>query len=325
MTVDHSYLLTWKDSLTLTGTHRDLTGVHVHTKTAASDNPTAISGSTWSSTINGLVLGENEVTIAGVDSEGAAVELKRIIYRYQVPPASPDIQVVAHRGSSEMAPENTLVSIELAWQQGADVVEIDARLSADKRVMIIHDPTTERTAGSHMVVETSHSDRLRDLTVGRFRSAGNPGEKIPFLEEVIDSIPPGKKLLIEMKTEQGMVPVLQRIFVQSGKLSQLMVHSFDTSQLIELKKALPQVTTLVITDQPTSQQFSADLDGLNVPSPYVNEATVKKAKERGLLLYSWILDDPVLALEMRSLGVSGILTNVPGRIRKTFLLESGTI
>ncbi len=75
------------------------------------------------------------------------------------------LTVIAHRGASHLAPENTLASVELAWRLGADAVEVDVRLTRDGRIVAIHDETTDRTAGTHLEVATTHSSQLRRLDV----------------------------------------------------------------------------------------------------------------------------------------------------------------
>ena len=114
-------------------------------------------------------------------------------------PMLAQVQIIAHRGASYLAPENTVASAKLAWELGTDAVEVDIFLSKDNRIIGIHDPTARRTSGHDYVIMDTHSDVLRTLEVGSFKDEKYRGEKIPFLEEIIQTIPHGKELVVEVK------------------------------------------------------------------------------------------------------------------------------
>ena len=109
------------------------------------------------------------------------------------------VKIIAHRGASHLAPENTLASVNLAWELGADAVEVDVHLTGDGRIVAIHDTTTGRTGGTQLEVAQTYSRHLRRLDVGRHKNHDFAGEPIPFLGEVLDTIPPGRHLFIEIK------------------------------------------------------------------------------------------------------------------------------
>src|SRR4051794_20206839 len=103
------------------------------------------------------------------------------------------MQIIAHRGASHDAPENTLAAVRLAWAQHADAVEIDVHLTRDGRLAVIHDPDTQRTAGiPQLVTETTLAD-LQRLDAGAWKGASFAGEKIPALEDVFALVPAGKR------------------------------------------------------------------------------------------------------------------------------------
>src|SRR5690554_1092376 len=95
---------------------------------------------------------------------------------------------IAHRGASYLAPENTVAAANLAWELGADAVEVDVYLASDNQVVVIHDKDTKRTAGgsNNMVIRNTPSLVLRNLDVGRWKGEKYTGEKIPFLSEIIE-------------------------------------------------------------------------------------------------------------------------------------------
>src|ERR1043166_5600031 len=104
------------------------------------------------------------------------------------------VEIVAHRGASYDAPENTLVSQELAWKQGADAAEFDVRATKDGQLAIMHDPTTKRTAGRDAKFADLTLAELRTLDAGSWKDAKFAGEKVPTIDEMLQHIAPGKRV-----------------------------------------------------------------------------------------------------------------------------------
>ena len=109
--------------------------------------------------------------------------------------------IIAHRGASYLAPENTVAAAKLAWELGAGAVEVDVHLSKDNRVMVIHDKDTKKTCSGkkNLTIESTPSILLRDLDAGIWKGEEFKGEKIPFLSEIIETVPDGKILVVEIK------------------------------------------------------------------------------------------------------------------------------
>ncbi len=112
--------------------------------------------------------------------------------------------IFAHRGDSAHAPENTLVSFELALAQGADAIELDAKLSADGEVVVIYDATVDRTTDGHGRVARLTLTDLRSLDAGCSFSEKYRGQKIPLLEEVFETV--GKKTYINVELTNYAAP-----------------------------------------------------------------------------------------------------------------------
>ena len=111
---------------------------------------------------------------------------------------APSVEIIAHRGASYLAPENTRASVMMGWEKKADV-EVDVHLSQDNRIVVIHDSTTKRTTNQDLKVSETPSDVLHHLDAGSFKGEQFAGEPIPFLADIIDTIPPPKKLFVEIK------------------------------------------------------------------------------------------------------------------------------
>jgi len=234
--------------------------------------------------------------------------------------------VVAHRGSSFTAPENTIASVMLAWRQGAPMAECDIRLSKDKRVMVMHDPNTARTGRIFLKIADTNSAELRNLDVGSWKDPKYKNEKIPFLEELVQTIPQGRVLIIEIKCGPEIIPYLKKIVDDSGKRKQLAIISFNLDAVAESKTTMPDVPAYYLmgteTDKKTNKpkEHSLDLlkiakekglDGLDLHYGGITEDFAKQVFGANLKLYTWTVDDPNEAKRLKGFGVTGITTNKP--------------
>jgi glycerophosphoryl diester phosphodiesterase len=235
------------------------------------------------------------------------------------------VEIIGHRGASYLAPENTMASFALGWKK-APAVELDIYLTRDDRIVVIHDGSTKRTAGADMKVAESTSDELRKLDVGSFKSEKYAGERIPFLEDVIRAMPPGRKLYIEIKCGKEVLPFLRELLIRSGKISQVVIIGFDLEVVTESRKLIDVPTYWLKgtdKDEKTEQWIPHDpklaqiaksrgLDGLDVHYAGVTKEFARAVKTSGLKLYVWTVDDPQEAARLVELGVDGITTNRPG-------------
>ena len=238
------------------------------------------------------------------------------------------VEIIAHRGASHLAPENTMASVMLGWEKDADV-EVDVYLTSDNRIVAIHDSTTRRTAGTELKVAETTASELRKLDVGSFKSEDYAGEKIPFLSDIIETIPPERKLYVEIKCDKEVLPFLHGLIVDSGKLSQIVIIGFDIETVTASKKLIDVPTYWLkgtAKDKETRAWIPHDpelvkiaqqngLDGLDVHYAGVTEEFVEAVKSSGQKLYVWTVDDPEEAARLVKLGVAGITTNRPGWLR----------
>lgn len=237
-------------------------------------------------------------------------------------------KVIAHRGASHLAPENTLASVKLAWEHGADAVEVDVHLTKDHRIVAIHDTTTIRTCGKDLEVAATHSSHLRELDVGSHKHADFAGETIPFLEEILDTIPPRRHLFIEVKCGPEILPILNETLARSGKRSQIVIIGFDLPTMKAAKEIMPDIPAHWLCDKklwgPSGRAIAAQakahgLDGVNVHWSGITWRLARAVRRAGLKLYAWTVDHAADADRLHGLGVDGITTNHPGWLRKRIL------
>ena len=151
--------------------------------------------------------------------------------------------IVAHRGASHDAPENTLAAFRLAWEQDADAIEGDFHVTCDNQIVCIHDKTTERTAPTHpkLTVAETTLEELRKLDVGSWKDETYAGELIPTLAEVLATVPAGKQIFVEVKCGPEIVPLLKPQLEGSGmRDEQIVIICFNETVVTEVRRLMPQ-------------------------------------------------------------------------------------
>lgn len=236
--------------------------------------------------------------------------------------------VVAHRGASADAPENTLAAFELAWKQGADAIEGDFRLTRDQQVACIHDANTRRVAARSLKVDKTRLAELKTLDVGAWKDSKFAGARIPTLAQVIATVPPGKLLYIELKSGPKVIrPFLDAIDASRVDPAQLVVITFSARTVTQLKGLRPELTVYWITDirrrgksprlQPSTQRILATLarcraDGLSAYAhPELGAPFATAIRDAGYPLNLWTVNDAKTAQKWTDLGVHSLTTNVP--------------
>ncbi len=243
----------------------------------------------------------------------------------------PAVEIIAHRGASYDAPENTVAAIKLAWEQGADGSEFDVYLSSDQQIVVIHDKDTKRTGGGvEKLVANSTLAELQQLDYGSWKDPKFRGERIPTIADMFATVPAGKKLFVEVKCGPEIVPALDKALTASKlKPEQTPVIAFDARVIAELKKVRPDVPAYWLvslnkkdTPPPSVESVIAKAreikaDGLDLSATEaLDEAYAKAIHDAKLPLYVWTVNKPELARRMIQLGVAGITTDRPQWLRE---------
>lgn len=242
--------------------------------------------------------------------------------------------IFGHRGCAWDAPENTLAAINEGLRQGADGVEIDVRRSLDGVMVVMHDETLKRTAGYNGRVSETRSDIIKTLDAGSFKSPGFAGEAVPFLSEVLDIVPQGKLLQIEIKSPSETVyNVIKDIKSSRKAASEIIAICFDKNTLKIFKEELPQAKTAWINGEKKNNNMETAEEIINLAKIWhfdaidfdcrfsVNEEFIASLKAARLGVFSWTVDDVARAAYLRDIGADGITTNRPGFIRNAFFLS----
>lgn len=240
-------------------------------------------------------------------------------------------EVIAHRGESADAPENTLAAFRLAWERGAPAIELDVHLTRDGKLIVSHDADVKRITGDPRVIKLSTLEELRTLDAGRWKGPQWVGERMPTLDEALATIPARGRCLIEVKVGSEAIPALEAAVRRSGLgPERLAVISFQKEAVAEAKRRLPRVKAYYLAafhrDEKsgawrpgvaelieTVREIGADGLDLSANGP-IDRDLVNQVKAAGLELYIWTVDDLAEAERFARLGVDGITTNRAGRL-----------
>jgi glycerophosphoryl diester phosphodiesterase len=225
--------------------------------------------------------------------------------------------IVAHRGASAYAPENTLAAFERAAELGADGIELDVQLSKDGRLVIIHDFDTART--------TNGQGKVSDLTLAELQSfdAGE-GQKIPTLDELFEMLGPRLLYNIEIKyfgwRDRGVETAVADRIAAYQLENHVLVSSFNPLAVRRARRQLPQSVPVALLRGTGLLKYGYWLADGEADHPHyslVDEAYMVWAKKRGYRTNVWTVDDPAEAQRLARLGVNGIITNKPDLLRES--------
>jgi glycerophosphoryl diester phosphodiesterase len=226
--------------------------------------------------------------------------------------------VIAHRGASAYRPENTLPAYELAVTQAADMIEVDLHRTRDGAVVIAHDAELERIGGRGEIGDATLAE-VRALDAGA-------GEKVPTLDELLDGF--GARIALNLELKQGGhgayagLPALASAAVRArGIEDRTLYSSFYDSVLHDLRRVDSEARIALLLSRRHPEGWperarALGAEAVNPELPLVDRAFVERAHGEGLAVYVFTVD-PLSEMErMLALGVDGLFTNVPDRMRR---------
>lgn len=250
-----------------------------------------------------------------------------------------DPLVLAHRGASAYAPENTLVAFDLGLELGADYIELDVRMSADGSLVVMHDATLERTArgiAGSACHEAVSALPLADLMMHEagtwFNDAFPPfareehsRERIPTLQEVLDRYANDVFFCIELKdpalypgVEEELVRLVRRFGLVRNGMSRAIVQSSSPAALLTVQELEPSIPLLQLFHHARSCTTFEQLDwvacyarGIGPPSAYIDRPLLDAAHARGLDVYAYTVNRRDEMIRLIDLGVDGLFTDAP--------------
>ena len=248
-----------------------------------------------------------------------------------MPLSSPDLSwlrrtaaapyVVAHRGASGAAPENTLAAAHLALEMGAPAVECDVHLSADGVPVVIHDAAVDRTTNGHGEVSSLTLAQLKSLDAGVWKGPQHAGERVPALDELLHICAGRARVFVELKVGGGSALVDASLDVIRASGAEVAIISFGPDEVRLVARRRPDLPLgfLVARDRLAQHgaQWLVDTArqlGANFVSPQqtaVDAGLVSAAHAAALPVSVWTVDDAERMRHLAALGVDAVTTNVP--------------
>jgi glycerophosphoryl diester phosphodiesterase len=230
--------------------------------------------------------------------------------------------IFAHRGASAYAPENTLAAFELAVRQGTDGIELDAKLSADGQVVVIHDQTVDRTTSHSGTVRQFDLATLRTMDAGSHFDVAFRGEPIPSLDEVLESVGQQIFINIELTNYASLTDDLPERAAQLVKRHNLgqrvLFSSFNPMALRRVRRQLPDTPISMLALAGGKGALARGLmarllrcQGLHPDQVDVNARLIEQAKQRSMKVMAYTVNREEDMRRLFQLGVDGIFTDDP--------------
>jgi len=213
---------------------------------------------------------------------------------------------IGHRGAKGYEPENTLLSIKKAIEQGVNAVEIDVHRTKDNKIVVIHDDKVDRTTDGKGFVKDMTLEQLKKLDAGK-------KEKIPTLQEVIDLVKGKIKLIVEIK-QKNIYPEIARIIKNNGMYENCYVISFWHDEIKKIKEFDENIHTgVLMVGCPVSLGFARNIkaEALVMNYQYVDSDFVEMCHEDNLKVFVWNINEKELIKEYVKMRVDGISSDFP--------------
>lgn len=237
--------------------------------------------------------------------------------------------IIAHRGNSEFAPENTCASVISAWEAGADAVEIDVQVSCDNSLMVIHDENTQRTTGENIIIRNAPAEKIHNLDAGSHKDRLYAGEPIPYLSEILEILPPEKYLYIEWKASPGLIFHLAQLLCQYDSHSNIRLIALHPGSLIHFRNYFPQSKVYWIISNIQPEEYTKRIlqhikafclrhtfNGVDLYHELLSPDTIAMFHQHDLEVLTWTVNSSLQAQKYSDWGVDGITTDIPYIIKK---------
>lgn len=243
------------------------------------------------------------------------------------------MQIFAHRGFSLQYPENTMTAFRKALEAGADGIEMDARLTQDGKIVIMHDPTIDRTTNGKGKVRDMLLQEILGLDAGIKKGVVFENERVPMLEQVFAEL--GGKLLLNIELcnyDEGdnrqLANQTVELIEKYKLVDSVIISSFRFNNLVYVKDKNPGISCGLLAKQGLMGLFARNLlnhsvsvDALHPYYTDVNSGLIRKEQQCGRKVRAWTVNDPQDIRQLYELGVDAIFTDDPLNSREFYASE----
>jgi glycerophosphoryl diester phosphodiesterase len=230
-----------------------------------------------------------------------------------------NVEIIAHRGASAFAPENTLASVRAAIDQDTDWVEIDVQETADGEVVVFHDSDFMKLAGLNRKIWEVDSDELAEIDVGSRFGDEFKAERVPTLSQVLEMCKGRAGVNIELKYYGHDQQLEQRVIdvVESHEMSDQVIYMSLKNEAVKKMKSLrPDCEAGLLLSVSVGNRGTLEADFLAVNAGFASRSMVRKTHQQGKKVFVWTVNDPVTMATMIGRGVDGLITDKPSLARK---------
>jgi len=227
--------------------------------------------------------------------------------------------VIAHRGASSGAPENTMAAFELAIEEHADWIELDVQEDADGRVIVVHDSDFMKVASSRLKVWDATASELAELDIGSWFDPAFDDQRVVTLHDVLETARGRVGVVIELKYYGHNERLEERVIEAveaAGMQDDIMLMSLALTGLRKVSVLRPNWTRGLLNTVSIGDLTRLDLDFLALNAAAATPAMIRRAHERGMRVFVWTINDPVQMSVMLSRGVDGLITDEPNLARR---------
>ena len=245
---------------------------------------------------------------------GGVAELAFLATRNQAP-----VVIIAHRGSSAVAPENTLASFRLAAEQRTDLVELDVQESSDGQVLVAHDADLMKVSGNPAHIWNTDAATLRAIDIGSYRDPRYAAERVPTLAEALAVCKGRCKVLVELKSyghNQHLEERVVQIVEAAGMVNQCEFMSMDHDMARKIKQLRPSWRVGFLVAKGMGDLTELNGDFLAVEASMASRRFIRRAHRAGQDVYIWTVNDAAWMLVGLTRGVDGLITDHPDVARR---------
>ncbi len=235
------------------------------------------------------------------------------------------MKIIAHRGASGLAPENTIAAMKMAINFGCDGIETDLQLTKDGEVVVFHDWSVERTTDGKGEIKDLTFEEILKLDNGSWFGTEFKGERVARLEELLEVIPENLIINLELKSQaydsRGLEEKVIGILNKKNREKNIIISSFSHESLMRVREIDKHIKLGLLyegylIDLPKYiHNLDIDIYSIHPGVSHVDEKFVKQIHEIGLKAYVWTVNDKKSAERMESYGIDGIITNYPNLLK----------
>lgn len=231
------------------------------------------------------------------------------------------MKIIAHRGASGLAPENTIAGMKLAIEYGCDGIETDLQLTKDGEVVVFHDWSVERTTDGKGQIRDLTFEEISKLDNGSWFSEEFKGERVPRLEDLLEVVPENLILNLELKSQafdsRGLEEKVMEILKENNRKENIIISSFNHESLKRVREVDKTIKLGILYEgyllglDEYIRNLNLDISSVHPGVSYTDQALINEIHSKDLLGYIWTVNDKESVERLKGYGVDGIITNYP--------------